>query len=320
MLNITENKIDLDFLREIQKKAEELGFELFGATKPNLNKEDYENLKSFIEKKQYANMEWFSNYIEIRLQPSKILEDTKTVFVFGHVYKNKDNDDLIKNNKIKISRYATGKDYHKILKKKLKKIDTFIKNKIPDIQTRITVDSAPVPEKILAKYAGLGWQGKNTNIIHPLYGSYFFIACIFLNYEITEDWSPTIITDGCKNCQLCIISCPTNALEPYKLNVERCLSYRNIESKEVMPIEYIKNSKGWVFGCDICQEVCPYNNKKFIKQYETKESEFKPREEIKQILNRMPNKDQWEQLKNSPLKRVSYEIFINNYKNIINYV
>ncbi len=319
-MNIKNNHIlNINIIREVEKLSRSLGFDLFGITKPVLDKNDYEYLKKFIDEKQYANMQWFSNYKEIRLYPDRILENASSVFVFGHFYKDPDYEPIVNNAKVKISRYAIGKDYHKILKKKLKSIEIFLKEKYPEIKTRITVDSAPVPEKILAKYAGIGWIGKNTNIIHPHYGSYFFISCIFTDYKLPEEWIESRIADHCKGCSLCIQHCPTQALEPYKLNVEKCLSYWNIESKMVMIEDIVKKSKGWVFGCDICQEVCPYNRKKDVLKLKTGEENFKIRQEIKKIIQELPTKEEWENIKNSPLKRVSYEIFSTNYKNILKY-
>ena len=310
---------DKDILLKIQGYSQELGFELFGITKPLLQKEDYDYLKSFIEEKKCANMHWFSNYPEIRLNPQKILPNSKSVIVLGFYYRDIQYEDIIKNQKIKISRYAIGKDYHNVLKKKLKQLEKFIKIYYKDIYIRSTIDSAPVPEKLLAKYAGLGWQGKNTNIINPEIGSYFFLSCIFTDYEIPSDWESKQITDHCKGCRLCIEHCPTKALEPYKLIVERCISYLTIESKIPIPEEYLEKSNGWVFGCDICQEVCPFNRRKNVSKKTTKEFSFLLREEIKNIIHQLPEKEEWENLKNSPLKRVKYEIFKENYKNILKY-
>ncbi|GIX40956.1 MAG: epoxyqueuosine reductase [Leptospiraceae bacterium] len=312
------NKFDEQILLKVKDFAKNLGFDLFGITLPQLKKEDYEYLKEFINKKKYANMHWFENYKEIRLHPSKILENCKSVIILGYFYKDQQYEDIIKKSKIKISRYAIGKDYHKILKKKLKKIEEYLKQICKNIQTRITVDSAPVPEKLLAKNAGIGWQGKNTNIIHPEFGSYFFISCIFTDYEIPSNWKQENITDHCKGCMLCIKHCPTGALEPYRLNVEKCISYWTIESKMPVPEEIIRISKGWVFGCDICQEVCPYNRRKIALYKQTNEPDFYLRLEIKKILNQLPEEKDWDNLKNSPLKRVSYYIFKENYKNTLN--
>lgn len=292
--------------------AKELGFSLWGITKPYLKQEDFNFLKNFINQKNYANMHWFAKNQEIRLYPNLILKDSKSVLVFGFYYRDKTYESILASSHIKISRYAIGKDYHKILKKKLKKIEFFLKKIYPEIQTRITVDSAPVPEKLLAKYAGIGWQGKNTNIIHPKYGSYLFISCIFTNFEISSDIEIEEVKDYCKHCRLCIISCPTNALQPYQLDVKKCISYINIESKETIDKNLAKNFKGWVFGCDICQEVCPFNKK--AKDFTTNEVNFFLREDIKEILQKIPTKEEWNFLTNSPLKRVQWEIFKNNYE------
>ncbi|MCS7204195.1 MAG: tRNA epoxyqueuosine(34) reductase QueG [Leptospiraceae bacterium] len=303
-------------IQTLREYAKELGFDLFGITRPNLNELEYQNLKSFIENKHYLNMTWFEKTKQIRLNPQEILPHSQSVIVLGHIYKNKTYNQ-IQNQKVKISRYAIGKDYHKVLKKKLKKLESKIKELFDDIQTRITIDSAPVPEKLLAIHAGIGWQGKNTNIIHPNYGSFFFISCIFLDKDLTIYEESKEIPDFCLNCKLCILSCPTQALEPYKLDVSKCISYWNIESREVIPDHIAKKSRGWIFGCDICQEVCPHNRKKSVETKETNEKDFFLREEVKKIITSIPTKEEWENLKNSPLKRVPYEIFVANYKKIL---
>lgn len=318
-MNVKQKVFSIKEIQKIQSFAKEIGFDLFGYTEPYLKEEDYLYLEKFIEDKRYINMTWFSNYKEIRLNPQKILENCKSVFVFGHYYKDLQYEEVLKNSKLKISRYAIGKDYHKVLKKKLKLIENYLKQNFEEIHLRSTVDSAPVPEKLLAKYAGLGWQGKNTNIINLEYGSYFFLSCIFTDYEIPQEEKKSIITDHCKGCTLCIKNCPTGALEPYKLNIEKCLSYLNIESKEPIPDKYLPYTKGWIFGCDICQEVCPFNRRKISYYKQTKETSFYLREEIKQILKELPEEKQWDQLFNSPLKRVKYSIFKENYKKIKNY-
>ncbi len=292
--------------------ANSLNFSLVGITKPVLKKEDFDYLEFFIRNKYYANMHWFSKNQEIRLNPHLILKDSKSVLVLGFYYKDKNYESILASSRVKISRYAIGKDYHKILKKKLKKIEIFLKKLYPEIQTRSTVDSAPVPEKLLAKYSGIGWQGKNTNLIHPKFGSYFFISCIFTNFEISEDIEIKEEYDHCKHCNLCILSCPTKALKPYQLDVKKCISYLNIESKENVDPILAKNFKGWVFGCDICQEVCPFN--KITKNLTTNEEDFFLRENVKEILQTLPTKEKWNSLTNSPLKRVQYEIFKNNYE------
>lgn len=304
---------------KIVKFAKDYGFDLVGITMPKLNEKDYEYLRNFIENKKFANMNWFSDHKGIRLNPNLILENSKSVFVFAHYYRDQNYENYVHSSKIKISRYAIGKDYHKILKRKLKKIENFIKEIYKDISTRITVDSAPVPEKLLAKYSGIGWQGKNTNIINPKLGSYFFLGCIFTDYEYSHEIFIEQELDHCKGCSLCIKNCPTGALSPYRLDVEKCISYWTIESKTVIEDYYAKNSKGWLFGCDICQEVCPFNRRKTTKFLSTSDSDFFLRKEIKELLQDIPSQNLWENLKNSPLKRVKWEIFRENYEKIKKY-
>ena len=239
----------------IRRIALDSGYILAGFSGISLESEDRNNLL------EYSNlleneMSWFMRYSDIRIHPEKIMEGARSVLVLALPYLDSEYDSFIKNSRIKISRYAAGKDYHKLLRKMGARMLHKIKEEFPQVEGRVTADSAPVPEKILARYSGIGWQGKHTNMIHPDFGSYFFISCIFLNVEIEPD---TVMKDRCGNCRKCIDACPTEALGEYRIDAKKCISYLTIEKKESIPEEYHGRMNGWIFGCDICQEVCPYN-------------------------------------------------------------
>ena len=219
---------------------------------------------------------------------------------------------LVKKNNFIISKYAYGKDYHKIIKKKLKQLFLFMKENIGDIEGRVFVDSAPVHERAWAKLSGLGWIGKNSLLINKKIGSYFFIAEIICDLDLKYD-SPVL--DMCGKCTRCIDACPTDAItESQVINAKKCISYLTIENKKSIPKELQKNMNGYIFGCDICQDVCPWN--RFSKPH--KEEKFLPNQEIKKY-----RKKDWVELteetfnvifKGSAVKRAKYSGLKRNIK------
>tara|TARA_Y100000591_G_scaffold187659_1_gene162181 strand:- start:576 stop:1352 length:777 start_codon:yes stop_codon:yes gene_type:complete len=237
-----------------------------------------------------------------RLDPRLLVPGCKSVIslLFNYYTEKKDKKDY----EPKISSYAYGKDYHFVIKEKLKKLLSRIKNLVGDVNGRVFVDSAPVMERAWAKKSGLGWIGKNTNLINKKAGSFFFIAELIVDLELEYD-HPT--TDHCGSCTACIDSCPTNALAtPYKMDATKCISYATIELKNNIPNSFKDNMKGWIFGCDICQDVCPWN--KFSKNHN--EPSFEDKKNISDM-----SKKQWEDLtkevfdkvfKDSPIKRTGY--------------
>jgi len=206
----------------------------------------------------------------------------------------------------KISKYAYGEDYHLVIKDKLKLLVESMKEEIGDIQGRVFVDSAPVMDKAWAKKAGLGWLGKNTNLIHPKEGSFFFIAEIISDLSFTQD---PPMRDYCGTCSKCLDACPTNALAtPYQIDASRCISYLTIELKDqLIPQQFNESMENWMFGCDICQDVCPWN--RFSKAH--KEARFNPDFELLNL-----NTNDWHALtsdhfeilfKNSAIKRTGFQ-------------
>jgi epoxyqueuosine reductase len=212
----------------------------------------------------------------------------------------------------KISRYAYGTDYHFVIKEKLKELMQIIHREIGEVNGRIFVDSAPVMDKAWAAKSGLGWLGKNTNLISKKVGSFFFIAELIIDLELDYD-AP--ITDHCGSCNACIDACPTDALlQPYQIDGSKCISYLTIELKENIPTEFKGQMDNWIFGCDVCQTVCPWN--RFAKPHN--EPAFEPHEELLNLT-----KSEWQEMttsvfdkvfKNSAVKRTKFDGLKRNIK------
>jgi epoxyqueuosine reductase len=241
----------------IIQSAKEEGFVDLRFAKAKFLEKEAKRLESWLRKGFQGQMKYLNNHFEKRTNPENLVPGTKTIAVFAHNYYPESN--LLSSGKYKIARYAYGKDYHKVIKKKLKRIYQSLKTFDSSIEGRYFVDSAPILERDWARRSGLAWTGKNTLSIHPKRGSYFFLAIMMLNVEIPED---TPIDDHCGTCRRCIEACPTQAIaeEGYEMDGSKCISYLTIELKdESIPTSFKKNMDQWIFGCDICQEVCPWN-------------------------------------------------------------
>jgi epoxyqueuosine reductase len=244
----------------IKSKSIDLGFISCGISKADFLEDEAANLENWLKNEMHGEMSYMERNFDMRLDPRKILNGAKSVISLTYNYYT---DKLQKDENFKISKYAFGTDYHFVIREKLKNLLFLIREKVGDINGRVFVDSAPILERAWAKKSGLGWIGKNTNLISKNVGSFFFLCEIIVDIELDYDYSTT---DHCGTCTACIDACPTNAIvEPYKVDGSRCISYLTIELKENMP-EYAKDSYDkWVFGCDICQDVCPWN--KFSKPH-----------------------------------------------------
>ena len=244
------------------------------------------------------------NYFDKRTDPGKLVDGAKSVisllFNYHNPLKQQDEDAP------KISQYAYGKDYHFVLKKKLLELQSFITTNFGEINCRGFVDSAPVMDKVWAEKSGLGWIGKHSNLINKEKGSYFFIAELIVDLELTSDIP---IKDYCGTCTKCIDACPTNAIiKPYVVDGSKCISYLTIELKdELLPKEFEGKMDNWMFGCDICQEVCPWN--RFSTPH--KEPMFEPHPDLLKLT-----KNEWEELtedvfqnlfKKAAVKRTKYK-------------
>lgn len=294
----------------IKLKCSEAGFIKTGISKADvLNTESF-HLKQWLEEGRNADMKWMSDSFEKRVNPELIMNDVKSVISLACLY---DTPVAHKEDKNipKISRYAWGeRDYHKVLKKKLKSLCRELEELNVNFKTRYFIDDGPVMDKAWAVRGGIGWLGKNTNIINPEFGSFFFIATIFINTELDYD-KP--VEDLCKSCTICMSSCPTNALyEEYKLDSNLCISYHTIENRNEIPDEI--NLSGWIFGCDICQDVCPFNESRFF----TDDINFFPRNEIlnksyEDFMN-LREEDFNVMFNGTPVKRTKFRGFMRNLK------
>ncbi len=287
----------------IRCEAYRLGFSFIGFAKAKrLDKEAY-RLEQWLNLSYHGEMQYMENHFEKRIDPTKLVPRAKSVIVLMHNYFPKEKQN---SNAPKIARYAYGEDYHFVLKRKLKELIFFIQENIGEINGRCFVDSAPVMERDWAKHAGVGWTGKNTLLINPKAGSYFFLAELIVDLELEAD-SP--MKDYCGTCTRCIDACPTDAISPkgYILDGSKCISYLTIELKNAIPESFKGKMENWMFGCDICQEVCPWN--RFSKPHE--EPAFEPHPDLLEMEKR-----EWEEIteevfqklfKKSAVKRTKFK-------------
>ena len=257
----------------IKEKAIELGFHKVGIAKATKTKQEQERLDEWLDQKKHADMEWIENRKSERGNIFNYFSEAKTVISLGmNYYVGKEQSDLTSD--FKFSNYAWGDDYHLVIKSKLFSLLEFIKNKKPNVKGLVCVDTAPIMEKVWAQRAGLGWQGKHTNLISTDFGSWLFLGEIIIDFELEPD--DPFTKDLCGSCTACIDACPTHALGEYELDSGKCISYLTIEHRGDF-IEGHDDLDGWIYGCDICQEVCPWNIS-FSKISE--EKYFEPRADI----------------------------------------
>jgi len=241
---------------KIKQKAKQIGFTNCGIIEARHFKEEEIHLNVWLDNNYNADMKYLENNKEKRINPKLLVENTKSIIsVIYNYYPKK----FVQKSKYKISKYALFDDYHIIMKSKLKELFDFINQEIKPISGRCFVDSAPILEKKIAKQAGLGWYGKNSLLITKK-GSFFFIGEIFCDLEMEYDKS--FENDFCGKCTKCIDACPTSAIyENYKIDANKCFAYQSIENKEDIPDLFIGKFKNQIYGCDICQDVCPWNSK-----------------------------------------------------------
>ena len=295
------NKSELNKI--IKKKSENLGFNYIGFTAPDIQNNNY--LDKWLDLNYHASMNWINTSKDKRKDIYKYFPEVKTIISFAYNYYTASNDS--KNSKYKISNYSWGNDYHDVIKEKLYQIINQIKKYNENFKYRVCVDTSPVMEKYWAQKAGLGWIGKHTNLINRNIGSWFFISEILLDFELEYD-NP-FIEDLCGTCNKCIESCPTDAIvDDYVLDSNKCISYLTIEHRGDFPEQYKDNLDDWIYGCDICQDVCPWNKKFSLV---TDDENFLIRDQIKNKSN-----SEWENLsveeyqktfKKSAIKRTKYQ-------------
>ena len=282
------------------QKARRIGFDLVGFSKVSELNEESSRLEKWLKSGYQAKMDYMNKNIEKRKDVSILLSGAKSVISLAiNYFVNKKYSG--KPEYGKISRYAWGKDYHLVIWEKLSQLETELKEIDNNIEFRSYVDTGPVMDKAWAVKSGIGWMGKNTNIINKEIGSWFFLATIITNYEFEYS---SQINDFCGSCTACIDACPTDAIvNPYVIDANNCISYLTIENKKEIPDKFIGKFDNWIFGCDICQDVCPWNVK---FSQETLSEEFKAGANIEIELKEVINKNAGEfneKFYNSPLKR-----------------
>lgn len=239
----------------IKSEAQRLGFFSCGISKVEFLEQEAPRLEKWLSENRNGKMQYMENHFDKRLNPALLVDGAKSVV---SLLLNYYPENIQRQDSFKISKYAYGQDYHHIIKEKLKELLHSIQENIGEVDGRVFVDSAPVLDKVWAQKSGLGWVGKNTNLISKKVGSFFFVAELILDIELEYD-NPTV-TDHCGSCTRCIDACPTEAIiAPYVVDGSKCISYYTIELKENIPQEVKGKFDDWIFGCDVCQDVCPWN-------------------------------------------------------------
>ena len=301
--------IKQNYTQLIKTEAKRLGFLSCGISKAGFLEAEAPRLEKWLNNNMHGEMSYMENYFDKRLDPTKLVEGSKSVISLLLNYYPEENQDQ---NTYKVSKYAYGTDYHFIIKDKLKSLLKTIQEEIGEVHGRAFVDSAPVLDKAWAVKSGLGWRGKHSNLITQQVGSFYFIAELIVDLELAYDHP---VTDHCGTCTACIDACPTQAIvEPYKVDGSKCISYFTIELKNELPNSMKNKFDDWIFGCDICQDVCPWN--RFSKAHN--EPLFNPHPE----LLAMTQKD-WEEItqevfqkifQKSAIKRTKYSGLQRNIK------
>lgn len=275
----------------VKSIANTYGFSFCGISKAEQLQEDARNLEKWLNRGMHGKMTYMENHFDMRVDPRKLVPGAKSVVSLLFNYYAEDNS--LNTVAPKISKYAWGEDYHFVIKEKLFAFFAELKNSIGEIEGRVFVDSAPVMDKVWAKKGGLGWVGKNTNLINKSQGSFFFIAELIIDLELVPDGP---IKDYCGTCTKCIDSCPTEAIiAPYVVDGSKCISYFTIELKEEIPVSWKGKFDDWTFGCDVCQQVCPWN--RFSKPHD--EYRFNPSKELEQM-----EKAEWIDMTEETFKKV----------------
>jgi len=297
------------YTKLIKTEAKRLGFLSCGISKAEFLEEEAPRLERWLNANMNGEMHYMANHFDKRLDPTKLVEGSKSVVSLLLNYYPSETQNT---ESYKLSKYAYGTDYHFVIKDKLKSLLYFIKEEIGEVNGRAFVDSAPVLDKAWAAKSGLGWIGKHSNLITQKIGSFYFIAELIIDLELEYD-TPT--TDHCGTCTACIDACPTQAIQaPYVVDGSKCISYLTIELKDSIPSEFKHKMDDWMFGCDVCQDVCPWN--RFSKPHN--EPLFNPHPDL---LNM--NKQDWEELteetfrkvfKKSAVKRTKYSGLTRNIK------
>lgn len=287
----------------VKSLAAELGFSYCGISRAEFLEDEAPKLEEWLKRGYAGKMSYLENYFDKRLDPTLLVPGAKSVISLMYNYYPE--KDLATPDNLNIAKYAYGEDYHFVVKDKLKTLFEKLQEQVGQVEGRVFVDSAPVMERAWAKRAGLGWVGKNSLLLNKHSGSFFFLAEIIVDLELVYDGP---IKDYCGTCTACMDACPTDAIpEPYVVDGSKCISYFTIELKEEIPAEVKGKFGNWIFGCDICQDVCPWN--RFSKPHQ--EPRFNPNDLLQSMTQH-----EWKEItaevfqkvfKNSPVKRTRLE-------------
>ena len=304
----TEEHIKIERTQRIKAKAEALGFVSCGIAKADFLEEEAPRLESWLNNNYQGEMSYMANNFDMRLDPRLLVEGAKSVISLAYNYYQDLNRNL---DSYKVAMYAQGEDYHFVVKEKVRELLDFIQDEIGEVEGRAFTDSAPILEHAWATKAGIGWVGKNSLTLSKQKGSFFFLAELILDLELAID--QPMQTDHCGKCTKCIDACPTEAILPNRIvNGSKCISYFTIELKDQIPTEMKGKFDDWIFGCDVCQEVCPWNR----FSLPTKQERFIGHEKINQF-----SKQDWEEItedvfreifKKSSVKRTKFSGLLRN--------
>lgn len=286
----------------IKAKAKKFGFQNCGISKAAFLEDDARPLESWLKKNYQGEMAYMENHFDKRLDPRLLVEGSKSVISLSYNYF--PTEDLSNLNDLKISKYAYGEDYHEIIKEILREMVAELQDEIGHFHCRVFTDSAPILERSWARKSGIGWVGKNANLITKQAGSFYFLAEIICDLDLQEDFATT---DHCGSCRKCIDACPTEAIVSDKIiDGSKCISYATIELKNEIPESFKDKMEDWMFGCDICQDICPWN--RFSKPHH--QEKFNPNSLLKSL-----KRSDWQELsqelfsqvfKKSPVKRTKF--------------
>ena len=301
------NQNQSTYAKLIKTHAQRLGFLSCGISKAEFLAEEAPRLEQWLKAGMHGQMAYMENHFDKRLDPTLLVPGAKSVVSLLYNYYPQQKQDK---DSFKISKYAYGEDYHFVVKDKLKELMHVLSEEIGEIGGRVFVDSAPVLDKVWAAKSGLGWIGKHSNLLSKKTGSFFFVAELIIDLDLEYDHP---VTDHCGTCTACIDACPTQAIiKPYVVDGSKCISYATIELKEAIPTSFSGQMDDWMFGCDVCQDVCPWN--RFSKPHS--ESRFNPKPELLQL-----DKNAWRELteevfgelfKKSAVKRTKYTGLMRN--------
>jgi epoxyqueuosine reductase len=274
----------------IKAEAARLGFLSCGISEATFLEAEAPRLEAWLKKGMHGEMSYMENHFDKRLDPRKLVPGAKSVISLLYNYYP---DETQRTDTYKISKYAYGEDYHFVIKRKLKALLAYIQDAVGEVHGRAFVDSAPVLDKAWAARSGLGWVGKHSNLLTREVGSFYFIAELIIDLDLAYD---TPVTDHCGTCTACLDACPTGAIvQPYVVDGSKCISYFTIELKNEIPSAFRGSYEDWIFGCDICQDVCPWN--RFSKPH--REPAFTPKEDLLEF-----DKRQWEEITESVFRKV----------------